>query len=321
MTSTLVFNHHSLPFDSPENAEKGIEVFLRISVSAQNNGLSTILVAENVDTSWYNIELSNKYYFRDWLNKNKHTNKNLITVFMSIATKRPFFSQIDIDNNVNLFEVSFNNEIKYEALRAAAWHESPLISFSSDMIWQKSFLNIYIRTLDNNSNIHEKPFELTNFYSYQNFEKELPAIRKKQQDRIKSARDILANISKLYSGIELCGKSEQQLYGWSADLNIIQQIKESFAALSLFAQKWQENLYQDYKSDYLVDSGLNHRVSGESESIANNPSVRKKREFYLPNGSKVFFSEHIKISKGYRIYFYPDCKSKRVYIGYIGSHL
>jgi len=71
----------------------------------------------------------------------------------------------------------------------------------------------------------------------------------------------------------------------------------------------------------LRNEGLSHKVSSESESVGNDPSLRKLREFWLPNGYKAYFENHIKIARGYRIHFFPNKETKSIYVGYIGKHL
>jgi hypothetical protein len=74
----------------------------------------------------------------------------------------------------------------------------------------------------------------------------------------------------------------------------------------------------NYSHQNLRNKGLD--VSGESETVRNNPEMRSKREFYLPNAEKKFFENHIKLN-GIRIHFYPNTNNKKIYIGYIGKHL
>ena len=61
MNSLLVFNHHSLPFDSKEHAEDSIPEFLRLCIRSQNLGLNTILVDEAIlksakENRWVDVE-------------------------------------------------------------------------------------------------------------------------------------------------------------------------------------------------------------------------------------------------------------------------
>ncbi len=91
--------------------------------------------------------------------------------------------------------------------------------------------------------------------------------------------------------------------------------------LNYFAEKWQSGNYSFYSSENLRESGMPYRVSSESSSVRDNPTLRKLREFYLPSGIRCFFEEHVKLSNGFRIHFYPNDDNKKIYVGYIGPHL
>lgn len=109
MTSYMVFNHHSLPFDSQEKAEDALPDFLKLCLSAQNIGLDTILVDDSMDKRWFRLELSPQYFWQDWHNKIQSGDDKAaieqVRAFRSIATHQPFFPTKDINDNVDLFEV------------------------------------------------------------------------------------------------------------------------------------------------------------------------------------------------------------------------
>jgi hypothetical protein len=60
------------------------------------------------------------------------------------------------------------------------------------------------------------------------------------------------------------------------------------------------------------------RISPESVSTMN--LFGEDRRFQMPTGGTQIFELHIKTGN-FRFHFYPDNKSKTVYIGYIGPHL
>ena len=64
-------------------------------------------------------------------------------------------------------------------------------------------------------------------------------------------------------------------------------------------------MVKGYSHQQLREMGLNHEVSGESTRISQNTKLKKGRIFYLSDGSSVFFENHVKLSKGFRIHFFP----------------
>ena len=71
--------------------------------------------------------------------------------------------------------------------------------------------------------------------------------------------------------------------------------------------------------EYLRDLGLAAEVSGESDSVNNDPKKKKERMFWLDDGRQVYCENHIKLPDGYRLHFYADAVNKRVYVAYLGG--
>ena len=142
MTAYMVFNHHSLPFDSQEMAEDALPDFLKLCLRAQSIGFDTIFVDDSMDKGWFRLELSARYFWQDWYNKiqsgKDKAAKEQVRAFRSIATHQPFFSTKDIENNVDLFEVSLDGDASFSALRAAAWRKAPLAGFPTRSPWLDS---------------------------------------------------------------------------------------------------------------------------------------------------------------------------------------
>lgn len=324
MNNYLVFNHHSLPYEQAEQAVAAIPEFLRICVRAQRLGLNVLFVDESVDASWFRIRLADGFFWQDWYNQNRNNAgmMDLVRAFRSIATRQPFFSDTDIDQQVDLFDIILvSDSQRYGALRAAAWHDAPLVSFSAKAPWNFTPLTIVEESLDEQGVIHQTMSELLNLYSQNILDEVEPFIRNRNATHVRSGRQLFSNWSSLYEHLLYCGNLPEQLTSWSYSPTILEQVKESLNVLNTFAAQWATSLHESYTHQVLRDIGLNHEVSGESSSVLNNPSLRKHREFWLPTGEKVLFENHIKLSKGVRIHFLCESSNRRVYVGYIGSHL
>lgn len=323
MMNLLVFNHHSLPYSHREFAEEAVPDFLKTCIKAKNTGLKTILVAETIDNKWFRLELAPGYYWQDWYNKHlKSENRDLIRAFRSIATHSPLFNSRDDDAGADLFEVSIDGCKDYNAIRAAAWHESPLISFPTTQPWNNSPLNVQINMINiETGEIEYKTIEIVNLYNYSILEKYLPELLKQRDASISSGREIVNQFESLYPGLVLCEKATMQLNKWSGSSTILKQVKTSFLYLNKFALKWQTGEIPYYSADLLRKIELPFQVSGESETVCKTPTLKRERQFWLPNGRKEYFEQHIKIHSGYRIHFFPDNDTHKIYVGYIGPHL
>ncbi len=322
MNQLLVFNHHSLPFDSKDSAVSAIPEFLKICVKANNLGLSTILIDDRVDRNWFRLQLADNYYWQDWYNQNNNDQQiDLIRAFRSIQTRQPFFSSEDIGEGLDLFEVKFNDSECYSALQAAVWHDSPLTSFSTRNPWNTSPIQVNVYEVTKDGDLRSYNSEIINFHSISIMEIFETELLKNRNTLIKSGSEILEKRKNFYPFIEFCDNSIQQLRNWTNSSTLLEQVKESIMALNVFSEKWIKNEFENYSHENLKKCGLNHNVSGESQSVLQNETLRKEREFWLPDGRKVVFENHIKITRGYRIHFYADSKTKNIFIGYIGNHL
>lgn len=323
MTDRLIFNHHSLPFVHRDHAEAAVPDFLKICIAAKNVGVKTILIDEAVDPSWFRLALAPEYAWQDWYDQHADgPNRDLVRAFRSIVTQAPFFNAEDMSEGADLFEVSFEGNRDLVAISAAEWHESPLVSFHTGAPWNTSPLSVTVSQLNpSTEELETKASEIRNFYSFSVFEQYLPELRKQRNAALRSGKEIVNQLDTLFPRIELCGKAKQQLTNWSASTTLLSQVKDSLLVLSQFAMKWNDGEFIEYTADTLRDIGLSFKVSGESTTVRSTPKLRKQREFWLPTGKQAFFEQHVKMSSGYRLHFYPDAECKQIYVGYIGSHL
>ena len=322
MTDCIVFNHHCLPFTTLDTADNAITNFLKICIKSHNMGFATILVDVTVDRDWFRLQLSAGYFWQDWHEKNiRGENRDIIRAFRSLATRQPFFSSEDVKNGAELFDVTFDGDSSLSAVRAAAWHEAPLISLPTRCPWMKSPLQVTVDTLDEAGNILSQQLNILNFYSLEIFESEAIKLCQLKHSLINSGKELIDKQRQLFPNIVFCDQASQQLNIWSGSKTVLDQVKESLSSLNLFCDKWIDGVYDSYHHEFLREVGLNHKVSGESATVTQTPRLKELREFWLPEGRKKYFENHIKLSSGYRLHFFPDNRTKLIYIGYIGPHL
>ncbi|MGO8695724.1 MAG: hypothetical protein ACLQMF_18840 [Rectinemataceae bacterium] len=245
----------------------------------------------------------------------------MIRAFRSIQTRQPFFPS---NGDVASFDVVLRGKdsMSMPPLRAAVWHEAPLVSFPVEAPWDSSPIVVLVQVLSEAGCIDSRTTNLINIYSLAILESVEPILRERQRASLATGRDVVENMTKMFPGLVLCGKAKEQLLSGAYPPVIFNQVKESFSVLSRFVQDWQTDLVRQYSHEALQSYGLNHEVSGESNSVMSNPDLRKFRDFWLPSGKKECFEKHIKFkSMQYRLHFYPDIRKKVFYIGYIGPHL
>ncbi|MPL58781.1 hypothetical protein SDC9_04323 [bioreactor metagenome] len=322
MNQLIIFNHLSLPYATSSDADAAIPLFLKICLQAGQLGLSVILFDEEIDKTWFKVELVHGYYFHDWYNKNKNDeNKDLIRAFRNIQTRQPFFPR---DLDTALFDVVLPSDESRNiaTLKAARWYEAPIVSFPVGVPWNVSPIQALLQTLDAKGKLESKEIDIINLYSLAVLHAWESILRKQQEVSLVKGCDIVENMKANFPGVVLCGKAEEQLLSGAYPPLIFEQIKESFSALSRFAMDWHLGSVKQYTHEALSKYDLSYEISGESDSVMSNRELKKLREFWLPTGEKVCFENHIKFRyKKFRLHFYPAVEEKIIYVGYIGSHM
>ncbi len=321
--SELIFNHHSLPYESAEQAKKAVPEFLHICIRANRLGFPVILMDQNIDENWFRIELAPSYYWQDWYNETgKQDNlRDQVRAFRSIATRKPLFAASDIGSDLELFDVrEYNSNRTFSALRAAAWYNYPLSSFPTRSPWNQSPVSVIIETLRDH-HLLQQPHNLINFHSLSVLFSVESQLLQARNAAIQTGRELWDQRKINYPLLEFCGKAPAQLQNWTYSAPIFDQIKHGLDILQKFTEQWQDDNIKYYSHITLKSMGLSQDVSGESDSVNNHNVKRNERMFYLTSGHKEYFENHIKLSHGYRIHFFPDSKTKIIHIGYIGTHL
>lgn len=324
MNDKLVFNHHALPFDSPDAADAAMPGFLSLGLRAQRAGFGVILVDEHLDAKWFRIELAIGYFWQDWHDRHskKDEKKEMIRAFRSIATHQPFFSPEDMEEGCNLREVCVSGtKQSLDALLAAIWHDAPLLGFPTRLPWNRSPVAVTVQRLDEDEEIRETTAEIVNLCSLVVWAENERDFLRERIAAIQSGRALIEQWESLFPALGHCGKAPTQLAKWSQDLSLLDEVKAALTVLNNFSEQWREGKISIYTHDALRDMGLNHEVSGESESVCKDSKLRKKREFRLPSGIKEYFENHVKLRQRFRLHFFPDAESRMIFVGYIGPHL
>lgn len=325
MSDFLVFNHHSLPYQDTGSASDAVLEFLRICIDAQVSGISTILLDAGQDASWFRIEIARNYFWQDWFEQvsSDPKMKDQIRAFRSISTRTPLFNTEDIGGELELFDViEKTTGNSFSALRASAWYESPLVSFPCSIPWTQHPIEIRIDTIDEVSGtITSQDDVVKNIYSFPVWESEKQAYVERRVGGIKNGMELWNRRSEVFRNLGFCGRTQAQLSNWSHTEAVFDQVKESLQILDRYVERWATGKFPDYSHASLRQEGMNRSVSGESQSVNNDPSKKSERMIYLPDARCEYFEAHVKLSQGFRIHFFPDSQAKKIWVGHVGPHL
>lgn len=325
MTLALVFNDVSLPYDEVKDAEAAVLTFIKTVLVCRKYGFNLILVDTVADKSWFNIELSVKYYWRnwfDWANRQIEL-KEAVRAFRSLQTRQPMLLPVEQSELINSLEVGLKGkENGLETLQAAHWYQTFLVSFPTKTPWNKFLIDIWVLSLQENGEVIEDEAKIKNLFDSNSLAEHKNTLQAIRDERLKVGNDVWKNRSLFFPNINLLdNKLGGQLRGWAHRPDILNKAKDAMLIMNEFVLSWKNGEYEDYRHDHFKDFGLSSKISGESKSVNDDPGKKAEREFWLPTGKKVYCENHIKLQDGFRLHFYPDSVKKTIYVAYLGPHL
>lgn len=323
MSNGIVLNHHSLPFTSKEDADNGLLAFFNVLKVCRTAGLKILLVDEDQDKSLMGLELANGYFVRDWFASASKVAKlkDWCRFLKSLETKQPLFETVDIESIGNTVEIGLPGESSGKpVLLAAFYFETFLASFTALAAWANSHIKVWVFDLE--ATPHERDETLLNLSDSASLNAHGHELTRRRNALLKTAKDIWSQSADLFPHLTLLSNQiGTSLQSWSARQDVLLKARDALNVLELFSKNWRAGKYVEYRHEYLRDLGLAAEVSGESDSVANDPKKKKGRMFWLDDGRQVYCENHVKLPDGYRLHFYADAANKRIYVAYLGPHL
>lgn len=323
MSNGIVLNHHSLPFASKEDADNGLLAFFTVLKVCRTAGLKILLVDEDQDKSLMGLELANGYYVRNWFASASKIGEltDWCRFIKSLETKQPLFETVDIESVGDALEVGLPGETSGKpVLLAAFYFETFLASFTALAAWANSHVKVWVFELD--ATPEQRDEALLNLSDSASLGAHGDELKQRRNALLSSAKDIWLQRAGLFPHLTLLpNQIGTSLQGWSARQDVLLKARDALNVLESFTEKWLAGEYVEYRHEYLRDLGLAAEVSGESDSVANDPKKKKERMFWLDDGRQVYCENHIKLPDGYRLHFYADAANKRIYVAYLGPHL
>jgi len=321
----LVFNHDSLPYDDPKHIDAAILNFVKVSLACRQYGFNLMLVDIDVDKSWFSIELAKGVYWRDWFNSAKQKNemKEIVRAFKSLKTRQPMMLPEDERSAENSVEVGLKDKEKGLAtLQAAYWYETFLISFPTSEPWHNALIDVWVLNVKINGDSTECVDQIKNLFDTNSLQQHENHLRSLRDERLQKGIDIWKNRKLIFPNLYLLDNVlKSQLFAWTHRPDILHKARGALINMNEFVQRWKNEEFDAYRHSYLADCGLSSKVSGESDSVKQDLRKKAEREFWLPEGRKVFCENHVKLQDGFRLHYYVSSKEKIIYIAYLGPHL
>lgn len=323
MSNGIVLNHHSLPFACKEDADDGILAFFNVLKVCRTAGLKVLLVDEDQDKSLMGLELASGYFVRNWFASASRVAvlSDWCRFLRSLETKQPLFETVDIKSVGDTVEVGLPGDSSgKQVLLAAFYFETFLASFTALAAWANSHIEVWVFELD--ATPDQRDEVLLNLSDSASLDVHGDELKQRRNVLLNSAKDIWLQRADLFPHLTLLpNQIGTSLQGWSARPDVLLKARDALNVMESFSNKWLAGEYVEYRHQYLRDLGLAAEVSGESDSVNNDPKKKKERMFWLDDGRQVYCENHVKLPDGYRLHFYADAANKRIYVAYLGPHL
>ncbi|MEL6721707.1 MAG: hypothetical protein AAFP10_00550 [Pseudomonadota bacterium] len=319
MNRPLVFNHHALPYPTREQARADLPDFIRTAfLCCRRYAFQLILLDGSLDLSWHNIKLAPGYYWRDWLAKDGRSDRESRQAFLSLTTQSPLM----LDGVGLEYEVGLpGQQANLAALQAAIVHRTYLLSLPSKLPWNQAEIEVWVTTLTEGGLVHDQQ-QLPNVCGRESLAHHASGLTDLKRQGITSGLELWEHRKNVFPHLVFLSEPVgKQLRRGNYRPDIWRKVRHALEALDRFAAAWQADQQLVYQSARLADYGVSCEVSGESASTLQDAKKRAAREFWLPAGEKVCFSEHAKLAPNVRLHFYPDAATRKLYIGYLGPHL
>lgn len=252
------------------------------------------------------------YSFQSWLN-DRTVDQEYKRFFLMYMGK--YINYIEATDVEGEFCVNIGGE-NHVGIGCTFAHETQdvLISRATHDIWKEEHINGIYSALDGDGELISIESRLTNINELMTNEiiKEIALAR--VFSNISSGYDLWERREELYPNLRFCDSVKTQLYADPERYHVLKIMERLNILQSYFSQR--HDFYQPR------ELGLNART--ESDTVKNDPDLKKYRLFKLPTGDQVYFYDHIGFTgkfSGGRIYFYPMVEEQKCYIGYIGRHL
>ncbi|MCL6269192.1 hypothetical protein M3P05_04440 [Sansalvadorimonas sp. 2012CJ34-2] len=325
MSQVLVFNHHSLPFDSQSSARAAIPEFIQVTLRCRGYGYNLMLLDESMDPNWFQVQLAPDYAWRNWYDEACEDSglKEVVRAFRSLQTRQPLLTDVDLEKIGYCREVGLKGESAgLSALLACHFYNSFLVSLPISEKWTNNELQAWVFDVDEDENdFSETGVVIDNIFSSESLVFHQGALEHRRAEQLATGKELWNKRKEFFDGLEFLDDFGTQLKTWGHRADILSKARDALLCMNDFVHQWNTGGFTDYQHEHLSTCGLSAKVSGESSSINKDPKKRSEREFWLPKGVKVNCQNHVTLPGGYRLHFYPESSEKTIYIAYLGPHL
>jgi hypothetical protein len=310
MDLEMVLNELSIrtPASDIPTARQWMSELIQTLRQATSRGVKRVLRTSHEINS---LELAPNYPIARWRNDNQ-VDREEKRFFITLTTKAPFWTDFaeGIKNQFDLSEVWYQGE-SAQGLGFVLIIDGLAISFPSNLQWNFHLLEVQVRRLDEDGNLIDVVEEVKHASHKTHIQQHTEWIKTRIRITVIDGSELWRLKEELFPNLEFCDDVYEQLTNLNSQHPMLQIIKNRLFKLEEYCKNWSEG---GFNSETLGN------CSTESQVTLQNPKYKTERTFRCPDGEERLFSWHLKLSQGWRIYFFPQEPGK-IIIGYIDKHL
>lgn len=311
MDIEMVLNELSLQTPAPDTAtaRQWMSQLIQTLSTATRSGIKRIL---HTQQDMNVIELALNYPVAKWQN-DRQVPREEQQFWRSLITKAPLWTdtveRIQHDLDIDLSEFLYQNQ-SASGLGFAWVTDSLSISLLSSEIWNCSYLNLHIRTLDEKESLIEKRVAIIHASCTVHITEHENWIKKHID--IDDGLDLWTHRNELFPHLELCESVAGEIQEIKTGNSILKQLRKRLEELEQAAKNWKEGSFNL--------AGLPSKATPESDSRLQ--EFRQKLTIECIDGKERLFSLHLRMTPGdWRLYFSTELGPGKIIIGYIGRKI
>ncbi len=313
MDLEMVFNELSARTLAPDisTAQQWMSELISTMREAKSCGLKGI----RTQADFHVMVLAENYPLSRWRNDNE-VNREERTFLRTLATKAPL--SVDIPNlEIKIKAENPDCELSLEdsqaeGFKVAYYLETLAISLKSESLWNSSRIKLELIQIDEQGELVQESLEVLHASQKNHVLEHADWIKNRLQSEMLNGMELWNRRDELFASMQFCNAGNKQLRRLRTGEKKLELVLEVLSILDNCAQNWQ--------AGYFSLEGYPFEESGESEATLN--QYWRERTFLCPDGEERLFERHVKLKEcNWRIHFFPEVKTKKVIIGYVGIHL
>jgi len=235
--------------------------------------------------------------------------------FTSLTTKAPYLTDISdatINDKVNSSDFLYN-ETSAAGLSVAYLLDNLALSIRSASCWHLGHIEITYRYLDIDGDILDEIVTVTHASHKGHILEHGFWIKERINTTIYNGLDIWQQRERLFPNLQFCDSVGETLQLFNNGNSPLHLVIKKLLELEKFCVQWQE-----YSGAFDLK---NMPLTGSVESEATLKQHANEHTFRCPDGKERVFSLHVRITRNWRLHYYPVTEKQQLIIGYIGEHL